>query len=136
LEPRRAAGIFWSLDSVVGLWQVANMDADERDIFQFFKSWGNQFMAAREICRRAGGRRRFHEEPDWAKPVLLRMEERGILESNATGHFRVKPVKKIKEKAEGSVSPEIAEILKESGVEVESAGDDNGLGPDEYYDQL
>jgi hypothetical protein len=112
------------------------MDADERDIFQFLKSWGNQFIAAREICRRAGGRRRFNEEPEWAKPVLLRMEERGILESNATGHFRVKPVKKVREKDERWVSPEIAKILKESGVEVESTGGESGLGPDEYYDQL
>jgi hypothetical protein len=136
LEPRRVAGIFWSLDSVAGLWQVAVMDADERDIFQFLKSWGGNFIAAREVCRRAGGRRRFNEEPDWAKPVLLRMEERGILESNVTGQFRIKPVRKIKEKSEGSVSSEVAKLLKESGVEVESAGDDNGLGPDEYYDQL
>jgi len=136
LEPRRVTGVFSSLDSITGLWQVAVMDADERDIFQFLKSWGSQYLAAREICRRAGGRRRFNEEPDWAKPVLLRMEERGILESNATGQFRIKPVRKSKEKDERWVSPEIAKILEESGVKVESTGDDNGLGSDEYYDQL
>ena len=112
------------------------MDADEREIYQFLKSWGNQYIAAREICRRAGGRRRFHEEPDWAKPVLLRMEERGILESNATGHFRLKPVRKKKEQEKRWVSPDIAKILKESGVEVESTGGESGIGSDEYYDQL
>jgi hypothetical protein len=111
------------------------MDADEREIYQFLKSWGGEYIAAREICRRAGGRRRFNEEPEWAKPILLRMEERGIIESNSTGHFRIKPVPK-KHKGKQWISPDIAKILKESGVEVESAADDSGIAPDEYYDQL
>ena len=72
---------------------------------------------------------------DWAKPVLLRMAERGILETNATGHFRLKPVSK-KKQSKQWVSPDIAKILKESGVEVESAGEESGIGSDEYYDQL
>jgi len=112
------------------------MDADEREIYHFLKSWGNDFIAAREICRRAGGRRRFNEDPEWAKPVLLRMEERGILESNSTGHYRIKPVRKKKDKDKRWVSPDIAKILKESGVEVENANEESGVGPDEYYDQL
>lgn len=111
------------------------MDSDEHEIFQFLKSWGNEFIAPREICRRAGGKRRFHEDPEWAKPVLIRMAERGILESNSTGHYRIKPIKKKKEHTRW-VSPDIAQILKESGVEVEGASSENGLGEDEYYDQL
>ncbi len=111
------------------------MDADEREIYQFLKSWGNEFIAAREICRRAGGRRRFNEDAEWAKPVLLRMVERGILESNSTGHFRIKPLPK-KNKAKKWISPDIAKILKESGVEVENAADEGVVAPDEYYDQL
>ena len=111
------------------------MDADEREIYQFLKSWGGQFVAAREICRRAGGKRRSQEEPEWAKPVLLRMVGRGVLESNATGHFRIKRFsKKNKDKQGGS--PDIAKIPGESGVEVENAGDDSDIAPDEYYDQL
>jgi hypothetical protein len=111
------------------------MTADEREIYQFLKSWGTEFIAAREICRRAGGKRRFNEEPDWAKPVLLGMAERGVLESNSTGHFRIKPVPK-KKKGKQWISPDIAKILKEGGVEVESAADDSDIAPDEYYDQL
>lgn len=124
------------LDSTAVVWQFAVMDADEREIYQFLKSWGSEYIAAREICRRAGGRRRYNEEPEWAKPVLLRMAERGILESNTTGHFRIKPVKKSKEQSKQWVSPDIANILKEGGVEVESAGEESGIAPDEYYDQL
>ena len=123
------------LDSAVRLWQFSLMDADEREIYQFLKSWGSEFIAAREICRRAGGKRRFHEDADWAKPVLLRMAERGILETNATGHFRLKPVSK-KKQSKQWVSPDIAKILKESGVEVESAGEESGIGSDEYYEEL
>ncbi len=115
------------------------MDADERDIFQFLKSWGSNYLAAREICRRAGGSQRFNEEPEWAKPILLRMEgarHSGIrchrtiphqARSEGQRHRRDKP----------RVSPDIAKILKESGAETEQAtGGDSGLGPDEYYDQL
>jgi len=128
-------GCVKQLDSTVRLWQFSIMDADEREIYQFLKSWGTEFVHTREICRRAGGKRRFAENPEWAKPVLLRMTERGILESNATGHFRLKPIPK-KNKGKRWVSPDIAKILKESGVQVESAGDEGDVAPDEYYDQL
>jgi hypothetical protein len=111
------------------------MDADERDIYQFLKSWGKEFVGVREICRRAGGKRRYHEDPEWAKSVLVRMEERGVVESDATAHYRIKPIPK-KKKGRRWISPDIAKILKESGVEVESAGEEHGIGPDEYYDQL
>lgn len=112
------------------------MDADERDVFQFLKSYPSQYIAPREICRRAGGRKRFTDDPEWAKPILLRMAERGILEYNAMGQFRIKPVKKNKTKDKRWVSPDIAQILKESGLEVENAADEGAVGTDEYYEQL
>jgi hypothetical protein len=111
------------------------MDADERETYQFLKSWGTQFVAAYEVCRRAGGKRRFREEPEWAKPVLLRMGERGILESDATGHFRIKRLSK-KSKDKRWISPDIAQILEEGGVKVEATGVESDVAPDEYYDQL
>ena len=108
------------------------VDIEEREIFLFLKTYGATYVAAREICRRAGGRRRYDEDHEWAKPILSRMLERGILESNAEGQFRVKPVKKQKE---GKwVSPDIAKILKESGLEVETAGTETES--DDYYEQL
>jgi hypothetical protein len=110
------------------------MDTDEREIFQFLKSWGANFLSATEVCRRAGGRKKFHEDPGWAKPILLRMAERNILESDNSGRFRVKPVPR-KSKHTQWVSPDIAKILAESGVEAGSAGD-GGIGSDEHYDEL
>jgi hypothetical protein len=138
LKSRRVAADLSSLDSTAGLWQFFIMDADERDIFHFLKSWGSGYISAKEICRRAAGKRRFNDEPEWAKPVLLRMEERGILESDASGHFRIKPIRKSKhrDKDEATISADIAKILQESGVKVEQTIEESGLGPDEYYDQL
>jgi hypothetical protein len=111
------------------------MDTDEREIFQFLKSWGANFINATEICRRAGGRKKFHEDPGWAKPILLRMAERGILESDNSARFRIKPVPR-KAKHTQWVSPDIAKILAESGVEGEGAAADGNIGSDEHYDEL
>ena len=108
------------------------MDGDEREIFYFLKDRGDEFVNAREIARRAGGKKKYYEDPEWAKPILIRMTERAILEGNALGCYRVKPVAK-KGKNKRWVSPDIAKILQESGVEVEGASD---LGPDDYYEQL
>lgn len=109
------------------------MDIEEREIFLFLKTYGTAHVAAREICRRAGGRRKYDEDHEWAKPILARMVERGILETNAEGQFRLKPRKKKKDAK--WVSPDIAKILKESGVEVESASSD-AEESDDFYEQL
>jgi len=108
------------------------MDGDERDIFQFLKTRGTEFVNGMEIARRAGNKKRFYDEPDWAKVVLMRMEERGILESDPSGRYRIKPVSR-KDKNKRWVAPDIAKILNESGVEVDAGGD---IASDEYYEEL
>jgi hypothetical protein len=111
------------------------MDNDEREIFLFLKTYGADFVAAREICRRAGGKKRYHEDHEWAKPIVIRMTERGILESNSEGQYRVKPT--AKKKGGRWISPDIAKILKESGVEPENQGTGQAeIASDEYYEQL
>src|SRR5262249_11703925 len=100
------------------------MDSDEQDICNYLKSWPRQFISSREICLRAGGKRRFSEDPHWANQVLIRMAERGILETDTSGHFRLKP----KEKAgrhKRWVSPQIRKILKESGKKFEGITDED-----------
>ena len=108
------------------------MDSEEREIFYFLKTWGEEFVSGKEIARRAGGKKKFHQKPDWARPLLLRMTERGLLESDVGGRYRIKPVRK--EKTKRWVSPEIAKILEESGVQVEGRAAE--AGTDEYYEQL
>ena len=110
------------------------MDSDERDIFLYLKTWDTEFINPMEVCRRAGSKKRFYDDPNWAKPILSRMEERGILESDIQGRYRIKPVPK-KKKGKQWVAPDIAKILKESGVGVE-AGGEGDMADDEYYNQL
>src|SRR5450631_205917 len=98
------------------------MDSEEQEIFYFLKTWGEQFVSAKEIARRAGGKQKFYKNPEWAKPLLMRMAERGVLESDTSGRYRIKPVPKKKQNKRW-VSPEIAKILEQSGVQVESAGE-------------
>jgi hypothetical protein len=87
------------------------MDADERDICIFLKSWLGQYVSGREIARRAGGKWRYRKDPNWATPVLHRLFEKGILDADSTGHFRLRK----SEKKEKWVSPEIQKILEQSG---------------------
>ena len=108
------------------------MDSEEREIFQFLQTWGSEFVSYREIARRAAGKKKFHENPDWAKPLLTRMQERGILTSDALGRYRVKPVAS-KNKAARWVAPDIAKILQDKGVNVEGAAE---IANEEYYDGL
>ena len=90
------------------------MDADERDICLYVKGFPGQFVSFGEISRRAGGKRRYRNEPEWAVPVLSRMVEKGILESDSTGHYRLK-IRPKKERPARWVSPEIKRILERSG---------------------
>jgi len=111
------------------------MDADEREIYYYVKSWGQTFVSAREIARRAGGKHRFRHEPDWATPVITRMTERGILESDNGGHYRLKPAPKKNKENLRWVSPEVAKILKSSGKNFSETiiiEED----PDNYYENL
>jgi hypothetical protein len=120
------------LDGISSLAQTPDMDADEREIYDFLKSFGEEWVNAKEICRRAGGKRRFGEDPHWARPALQRMKDRKVLEMDMSGRFRIKPEDKKGHKGRW-VSPEIEKALRESGVQVdaERAGAiDENIEPD------
>ena len=93
------------------------MDADEREIFDFLSTFGEQWVNAKEICRRASTKKRFNEDNNWAKPILQRMKERHAIEGDELGRYRIKP------EAKGHkgrwVSPDIERILRESGVKAD-----------------
>jgi hypothetical protein len=93
------------------------MDADEREICIYLKSWGGQFVSVGEISRRAGGKRRYREDPNWAVLVLGRLVEKGLVESDSTGHYRLKP--KSKKDKQKWVSPQVRAILERSGKNFE-----------------
>jgi len=94
------------------------MDADEREICLYLKGFQGQFVSYAEISRRAGGKRRFRQEPEWATPVLARMVEKGIIESDSTGHYKLK-FRPRKERTTRFVSPQIRKILEGSGKNFE-----------------
>jgi hypothetical protein len=111
-----------------------SMDSEEREIYHFLKQRKDEFTAAREICRRAGGKEFFRRNPQWAMPVLLRMVDRGILETDSGGHFRVKPPKK-NDRMQRWVSPAIAEALRNKGEKFKNVIMSD-LEMDDYYDKL
>lgn len=65
------------------------MDADETEVCEFLKLWPDQFVSAREVCRRAGGKWRYREDERWALPVLQRLLEKNLVEADAGGHYRL-----------------------------------------------
>ena len=119
-----------------GQWMLiwARMDAHEWDIYYLVKAQAGQFLSPREIGRRIGSRRKFRRDPDWVKPILLRMAERGILESNEGSCYRLKPMPKQNTRGKSWASPEIADLLQKKGkgfnrlLTVEDE--------DKYYDNL
>jgi hypothetical protein len=108
------------------------MDAEEREICDFLKSWVDQYVSQREICRRAGGKWRFRENPNWALPVLSRMLEKRLVESDAHGHFRLAP-EKPDDKKKRWISAQLKKILDGAGgsevdrvTEIEDPDEPNG----------
>ena len=91
------------------------MDSDERQIVDYLKSWSCQFVSAREVARRAGGKRRFRDEPQWAYPVLTRLLEQKQVETDGLGHYRIMPTTTEAKKRRRWISPHLRRILERSG---------------------
>ena len=111
------------------------MDADEKEIFRYLRSEEGQFVPANFICRHAGGKLRHRHSPDWAKPALIRMHERGILEMDDTGAYRLKPVPEADANTRRWVSPQLAELLRKSSKKFEAIIQRDG-DTEAYYDSL
>jgi hypothetical protein len=94
---------------------IGAVNADEKEVCNYLKSWRGQFVSGREIARRAGGKWRFRDDPNWATPILLRLVEKGVLESDAAGYYRLRPKDEKKQKTQKWVSPQIKAILEKSG---------------------
>ena len=66
------------------------MNADETELYEYLKQSPRTFVAATEISKKVGNKRRFLEDRNWARPILRRMELDGILEANEVGDYRIK----------------------------------------------
>jgi hypothetical protein len=65
------------------------MSAEALDILAYLKTAPGKFVSLPEISRRAGGRRRYEESPNWARNLMSPLLEAGVIEVNARGHYRV-----------------------------------------------
>jgi hypothetical protein len=68
---------------------------DEQDILEFLKKFEGSFVSPVEIARKVGGKQRFKEDRDWARPLLYRLFMEGVLEADEYGHYRLKPESRI-----------------------------------------
>ena len=71
-------------------------------------------MSARVIARRVSGKRRYLNDPQWATPILTSMVEKGRLEVDAQGHYRLKKVDPAERSNRTFVSPQMRQILERS----------------------
>jgi hypothetical protein len=94
------------------------MDAEEREICDFLKSYQNEYVASKEIAKRAGGKWRFREDPNWAVPVLMRLLDKKLVETDGYGHFRLPHAREKKEKKQW-ISPQLKKLLDEKAKEFE-----------------
>jgi hypothetical protein len=63
------------------------LSSDELEILEYLKSWKGTPISMVEICRCAGGRRKFRESPHWAKGLMARLVESKMVEVNERGHY-------------------------------------------------
>jgi hypothetical protein len=101
------------------------IEQDERDICAYLKSMPGQFVSAREIARRASGKSRYREEPQWAEPTLVRLLDKKVIETDSTHHYRL--ITKQEKKGKKWVSPQMKKILTQSGKDFTHVIEDEDL---------
>ena len=90
------------------------MTYDERSIRCFLRGYPGQFVSPRVIARRVGGKRRCYDDPQWALPLLQAMVEKGTVETDAQGHYRLKKQDLEQRAGRMWVSPQYRQILERS----------------------
>lgn len=88
---------------------------EEREICNYLKAARGEFISAGEISRRAGGKWRYQDNPDWALPVLAKLVEAKVIESDGSRHYRLVPPPEPKDRKKKWVSPHMKKILEKSG---------------------
>ena len=61
--------------------------AEEKLVLDFLATNPKASFSAIEICRKAGTKRQFHEDPRWALRPLLHLRDRGLVEDDGGGHY-------------------------------------------------
>ena len=66
------------------------LSSDELDILEYLRSNSGKFVPLLEICRRAGGRRRYEANPEWGRSLMERLVDEDLVQIDDGGHFRLK----------------------------------------------
>ena len=74
------------------------MNSEEKQILDFLQPCPNVFFSHREIGKKAGTRRQFDVDPDWARPHLKHLAAKGHLKTNPLGQFCFVPSEERKKK--------------------------------------
>jgi hypothetical protein len=69
------------------------LSPDEKLVLAYLATSPQTFFSPREVCRRAGDKEKYAENPNWAVPILNRLLTRGLVETDPTGRYRVLPKK-------------------------------------------
>ena len=84
---RQFCGYSWHVVCCQMIRMILSAEASE--IIAYLKTANGKFVNLAEISRRAGGKRRFEDTPDWAKNLMSPLVDAGFLEVNSRGHYRV-----------------------------------------------
>jgi hypothetical protein len=66
------------------------LSSDELEVLEYLKSWKGNYISLAEICRSAGGRRKYKESPHWAKGLMARLVDTELIAVNDRGHYSYK----------------------------------------------
>jgi len=91
------------------------MDPDETILFTYLNSWPGDFVSCQQICRQADGRRRFQQDSRWALVPLNRLVDKGLVETDGAGRYRVPVERKVDKKPAPWISPHIKNLLERNG---------------------
>ena len=108
------------------------MQPEEREICLYLKSLPGQWVSGRDIARRAGGKSRYNKDQHWAVPVIARLLEQKIIETDSTKHYRL--ILKDDKKQKKWISPQMQKILQSSGKDFTHVIEDKDLPPDFFED--
>jgi hypothetical protein len=104
------------------------MNGDDQFILSYLQKYPLCFVSSMEICKRAAGKKRFTEDPEWARPILQRLTQQRVLEVDALGYYRLKAVSD-DEEDDRHFTPRPDDVISE-GAAAQDRSDDLPLIPE------
>ncbi len=66
------------------------MNYEETAILNFLKGFDDNYVARREIARKALKRAVYEDNPHWADAPLAALADQHLVEQDESGHFRIR----------------------------------------------